>query len=249
MKKNNLVGTFILYLFLSNPVWASELPCSEFEFYIKAHEVQAYIKEDGTKVSSANRKEHCREIFLGTKKWTEGFRDSVLEFWPYKEQFKPWTKNEKEIILKIISKWPDVFQQWKGATLYRAVKSQFQNNPAASLPKANAIILYDSFFSHTNRPAVLTHELSHIYVLELEPNKLENILRLSGWERTVTNKPKWSGKSKPLKEDSPDSPSEDLANHIEDYLHSAQKLKNERPEVFKALKDLLGPDFKLKEIK
>lgn len=239
---------FIFILLISSSIWASDPPCSEFEFFIKAHEVQAYTKKNGTNVASTDRKEHCREIFLGTKKWAAGFSDKSLEYWPYKEQFKSWTKNEKEIILKIISTWPDLFQNWQGATLHRASKSSFKDNPAASLPKSNAIIIYDNFFTYQNRSAVLTHELAYIYILTLNPDRLDKILRISGWERSATNKPKWTGK-KPLKEDSPESPSEDLANHVEDFLHYPSALKKQRPEIFNKLQELLGTDFHLKEQK
>lgn len=71
----------------------------------------------------------------------------------------------------------------------------------------------------------------------------------TGWERDPSNRPKWSGKNKPLKEDSIDSPCEDLANHLEDFLHSPTELKTNNPEVFKLLEDLLGPNFHLKDQK
>ena len=53
-------------------------------------------------------------------------------------------------------------------------------------------------------------------------------------------------KKNPLKADSVESPSEDLANHIEEFLHHPVSLK---PDIRKSLEDLLGKDFKLKEKK
>ena len=138
---------FILLLLISNFASASEVPCSEFEIYINPSEVQAYTKKDGTQVSEASRKEHCRENYPGTKNWSESFKDTPLDHWSYTEQFKNWVPKEKEIVLKMIAAWPDAFKNWKGVAIHRAKKSQFPKNPGASLPSANAIILYDNFFS------------------------------------------------------------------------------------------------------
>lgn len=239
----------LIFLIYSSVVSASELPCSEFETYVKSTDVQAYSKKDGTQVSEAFRKEHCREVYPGTKTWSESFKDTPLKNWPYKENFKPWTNKEEEIILKMISVWPDEFKNWIGATLYRANKSQFPNNPAASLPIANAIIIYDNFFNFSKPHAVLSHELAHIYILSVPADKLKKILSVTGWEWDSSNHPKWASRNKPLKPDSVDSPSEDLANYIEDFLHSSAELKTNRPEIFKLLEDLLGTNFRLKDQK
>lgn len=233
---------------MTSYLWASAPPCSEFEFLVKAHEVQAYKKTDGTVVSGSSRIEHCREFFIGTKEWAKSFNNGSLNAWPYSEKFKIWSKGEKEIILKIISNWPDIFQKWKGAEIFRAVKSKFPNNPAASLPISNSIILYDDFFKQSNKGAILAHELAHIYILRLSPIKLKTILTTSGWDFNQS-KPKWTGNVKPLKDDSPNSPSEDLANNIEDYLYSPQEIKQSRPKVHALLRELLGNEFKLKDQK
>jgi hypothetical protein len=177
------------FFLITSFLWASEPPCSEFEFLIKAHEVQAYQRSDGTHVSSASKNDYCREYFIGTKSWVKGFRDYQLQHWPYPERFKKWTKLEKEIILKIISNWPDIYQKWKGAVIHRAEKSIFENNPGASLPKANAIILYDNFFKQINRESILAHELAHIHILQLDPDKMRTILKQSGWDFNSRSRP------------------------------------------------------------
>lgn len=239
----------LIFLLYSSLVSASELPCSEFETYVKSSNVQAYTKKDGTQVSEAFRKEHCKDVYPGTKAWLESFKDIPLQNWPYKETFKPWTKKEKEVILKLISQWPDKFQSWPGTTLYRAEKSQFPNNPGASLPIANAIIIYDNFFKFSKPHAILSHELAHVYILSAPTEQLKQILSATGWEWDTLKRPKWSSENKPLKQDSVDSPSEDLANHIEDFLHSREELKKNRPEAFKLLEDFLGTNFRLKDSK
>lgn len=114
---------------------------------------------------------------------------------------------------------------------------------------ANAIIVYDNFFKYSKSHAVLSHELAHIYIFSAPTDKLKRILSATGWEWDLSKHPKWTSKNKPLKPDSVDSPSEDLANHIEDFLHSREELKKNRPEVFKLLEDLLGTNFRLKDQK
>jgi hypothetical protein len=76
------------FFFITSFLWASEPPCSEFEFLVKAHEVQAYQRADGTHVSSASKNDYCREYFIGTKSWVKGFRDSPIQHWPYPERLK-----------------------------------------------------------------------------------------------------------------------------------------------------------------
>lgn len=237
----------LLLLFFSFNLSASELPCSEFEVYVKSSNVQSHTKKDGTLVTGAFRKEHCREIYPGIKNWVESFQDNSLVNWIYKDSFIKWSKKEKEIILKMISLWPDEFKNWQNPKLYRAKKSQFPNNPGASFPLENAIIIYDNFFKLKNPHIVLSHELAHLYIFSSSPEKLKKILTATGWGWDLSKRPRWTSKNKPLKEDSVDSPSEDLANHIEDFLHEREKLKRNRPEVFKLLEDLLGTDFRLKD--
>ena len=60
--------------------------------------------------------------------------------------------------------------------------------------------------------------MAHIYILKLDPDGLRDTLSTSGWIK-ANKRMIWSGKSVPLKQDSISNPSEDLANHIEDYLH------------------------------
>jgi hypothetical protein len=239
----------IFLMLLSGSVNASELPCNQFETLVTGHDVEAYQKQNGTTVPATKRVTHCREIFPGTKNWADGFKDITLPGWPYPEKFKPWTKAEKEIVLNLIAQWPEAFKNLKGIALHRAVVSQFKDNPGASFPKANAIVLYDSFFASVSPFRVLSHELGHIQILTMEPRKLELVLLRTGWAKNNDKKLYWSGLISPLKQDSPHSPSEDLANHIEDFLHARASLQKARPEAFKALEELLGSEFKLKENK
>ena len=72
---------FLALVFTATSLWASEPPCSEFEFLLKAHEVQAYSRKDGTPVSASIKKEHCREFFIGTRNWAKSFQDQNLADW------------------------------------------------------------------------------------------------------------------------------------------------------------------------
>ena len=222
---------------------ASEIHCRDFEVFVRKHEVKPYKRESGAVVHAAQRKAHCRTLYPRTENWIDSFQKIKIAEWPYDEAFKDWTKKEKEIVLKLISQWPDVFSTYTGIALHRAVSSITKGNPAGVLPKSKAIVLYDEFFRIKVQSRVLSHEMAHIYILNLEPDKLKSILKKTGWDYDKNHRPVWSGK-KPLKPDSIDSPSEDLANHIEEFLHQPDSL---HPEIRKSLEDLLGKDFKLKE--
>jgi hypothetical protein len=69
-----------LYLafFLSNHVLASPPPCSKWEFIVRSHEVHAYEKKDGTKVSEARKKNFCKNKFPKVESWQEKFTDREI---------------------------------------------------------------------------------------------------------------------------------------------------------------------------
>jgi hypothetical protein len=123
-------------------------------------------------------------------------------------------------------------------------------NPGSSLPKEKSIILYDLFFNSKNQDAILSHEMAHIFILQSSATKIKEILLESGWEKIKNgNGMTWSGKKLPLKNDSIDNPSEDLANHIEDFLHSPDQLEKDRPLIYKMFSELLGPNFQIRKQK
>ena len=71
----------LLSLLANINVFASELPCAEFQTYVKSSDVQAYSRKDGTQFSEAFRKEHCKDVYPGTKTWSESFKDTPLQSW------------------------------------------------------------------------------------------------------------------------------------------------------------------------
>lgn len=234
---------FFVFL-LSFGTKASEIPCQDFEVLVREHGVKSHQRDDGVQVSSTKRREHCRALYPGSENWLESFKIGKINEWPFKEVFKGWNHSEKDLVLSLIAKWPDDFLNYSGMSFHRSIRSRTKGNPAASLPKSKSIVLYDNFFQSRDQARILTHEMAHIHILNLDPDKLEKILKKLGWDYDKNHRPYWTNKRKPLKPDSINSPSEDLANHIEEFLHLP---KNLEPNIRKSFEDLLGKDFKLKE--
>ena len=177
-------------------VWASKTSCREFEFVVRQHNVKAHNRKGGAKVSVTERKAHCRVLYPRTENWIDSFRDTKISDWPYEETFKGWSYKDKEIVLKLISQWPNTFTAYDGLTIYRADTSKTKGNPAAILPKSKAIVLYDEFFRLKDQSQVFSHEMAHLHILSLDPEKLRLILKDSGWDYDKSHRPYWSEKEK-----------------------------------------------------
>ena len=239
----------VVAIFPSFIIWeasSSEIPCTKWEILIKAHEVQAYERKDGVEVEQSKRKTHCRAKFPHVEDWQDKFTDKALSEWPNKqESFKSWSQLEKEVVLKFLNEQPKVFRDFNGITFLRGIKSISKGNPASSVKKLNAIALFDDFFNSKEKSQILSHEFSHLYMVELNEEKVTELTYEMGW-RLKNGVEFIRLDSYPLvKEDSGVDISEDLANHFELYLHKPDKLKKISPEVFNKLKSIVGPEFKL----
>ncbi len=235
-----------LTFFLSTRVLASPPPCSTWEFIVHSHEVHAYEKKDGTKVSESVKRDFCKNKFPKVENWQERFTDGGIKDWPNKtEKFKSWTQLEKEIVVKYLSEQPIVFRNLSGITFLRGVKSIQNKNPGASVKRLNAIALYDEFFALNEKSQIISHELSHIFAHELKMNDLLDLVSLMGWRQNRRTKNFLRINSVPLlKPDSTDL-SEDIANHFEVYLHTPHILRKYNQPTFDQIQKIMGTDFKL----
>ncbi len=242
---------FVLYITFCNTLWASPPPCSKWEVLVRAHEVQAYQRKDGTPVKGSDKETFCRLKFPKVEEWQERFTDQMPAGWPLpNEKFKPWTQLEKEILLKWLSEQPKALRELKGITFLRgSISSLDQKNPGAAVKRINAMALYDEFFKANNKSAILSHELSHIYMYDLRTNiHMDKLISLMGWSQNKRSNLYERDKRLPLlKKDSEFDVFEDLANHFEVYLHNPNDLKNKNPAAFKKLSELVGTQFKLEK--
>jgi hypothetical protein len=240
-----------LYLtfFLSTHVVASPPPCSKWEFIIRSHEVQAYEKKDGTKVTRSIKKNFCKNKFPKVESWQERFTDGKIKGWPNEtENFKIWTQLEEETVLKYLSEQPAIFRNIPGITFLRGIKSIYDKNPGAAVKRLNAITLYDDFFTSNKKSQILSHELSHIYVYERDREEIVNLVYIMGWrEETETKNLIRFTHSPPLKPTSLHDVSEDLANHFEYFLHHPEELNVKSKRASDYIQRLMGKDFKLEK--
>ncbi len=239
----------ILILF-SSALWASPLPCSKWEVLVRAHEVQAYQRKDGTAVRKSDKGVHCRLKFPKVEGWQERFTDKMPIGWPLEnEKFKIWTQLEKEIVLKWMSEQPNALKNLKGITFLRGSLSAVNSkNPGAAIKRLNVIALYDEFFKANNKSAILSHELSHLYLYDLGSNpKMDLFIASTGWRLSPNRDYERDPKIPLLLPDSAFDIYEDLANHLEFYLHHPEILKRKNPAAYQKLSDIVGPDFKLEK--
>lgn len=236
------------FLLFSTMTLASPLPCTIWQTQVEAHPVKPYKNKDGTLViKKGETDEHCRLKYSKTEKWQTQFFDGALPGWPIpKEKFKSWTQSEKELVLKFLSEQPQALKALNDVTLLRGFKSKFKNNPGATVKALNAIALYDNFFSSAEKSRILSHELSHLYLHNLNPEKLANLVSELGWrqegkENSLVRLPNYSL----LKPDSAQSITEDIANHLEDFLHDQVNLRKKFPERYKLIQGIVPADFKL----
>jgi hypothetical protein len=121
-------------------------------------------------------------IFPHVEDWQDKFTDKALSEGPNKqESFKSWSQLEKEVVLKFLNEQPKVFRDFNGITFLRGIKSISKGNPASSVKKLNAIALFDDFFNSKEKSQILSHEFSHLYMVELNEEKVTELTYEMGW--------------------------------------------------------------------
>lgn len=245
----NFTAIFIFsFLLFPTTTLASPLPCTIWQTQVEAHLVKPYKNKDGTLVIKKSQTvEHCRLKYPKTEKWQTQFFDSAIPGWPIpEEKFKSWTQSEKELVLKFLSEQPQALRALNDIVLLRGSKSKFKNNPGAAVKALNAIALYDNFFSSKEKSRILSHELSHLYLHNLNPEKLADLVSELGWRQEGKENSLVRLPSYPLlKPDSAQSITEDIANHLEDFLHDQKNLHKKFPDRYKSIKEIVPSDFKL----
>ncbi len=242
--KLRLIPFFLIFYSVNS----SANECEWWQTQVKATTVKQHTRESHS-VSSHSRKAHCRATFPKVEKWHTQFSDKLISDWPIKgEAFKSWAQTEKEIILQILSEQPLVFRNFNDVKFFRGEKSKHKNNPSTTVKTLNAITLYDDFFKSSEKSRIISHEMAHLYLHHLDKEKIANFAYELGWRENPKNGalvhlPNYSL----LKSDSDQSLTEDITNHLEDYLHEPKKLNKKFPTRYKMIRELVSPDFKLEK--
>jgi hypothetical protein len=236
----------ILALILQNPdhLVLASVKCGQNESRVAAHYRRGYFRGDGTFVSAANVKEHCRSRSAAYEYWYPKLKNQRPEFWGFpNEKSTDWTAEEWERILEILEVLPPLFRELSPSGIYRMKKSQEPANPASTT--FGTVVLYDIAFAKDYKLAlVLTHELAHRLYQELSP-ALQNSFRVAAdWRiengTTVPGRPKKGF----LRENGMLSPMEDFSDDIASYLHHPNKLKQVAPKIYRWIDETLGAKLK-----
>lgn len=158
---------WILVLVLLRPLAA--LACLPNEVHIRKQWINTYTKEDGTKVSAHSRSEHCR-VIIGHNY----FQDSSSKKFKGIKNFKKWKESEKALLDKNLGELPSWLKKYKLTEVLRAdTQDGNPDNPAMTIPATKTLIVFDKFFSRSNKQNVIVHELAHIAVWDIDPVALK----------------------------------------------------------------------------
>lgn len=221
---------FLISLLLSINVYS----CGVDEIFITGHHVAGYVRSDGANVESYYRRSHCRKIEIFNY-FTD--KDSSLSK-AYKTKFKEWKKSEQKVVEDLLEQLPAWLKRYKLSKILRTNIIQGQaRNPALIIPKLKTMIISDNYFKRKNQKGILIHEMSHIGVLDVDPNLLLNFFKAGGWTYAKGLNP--SPPDKVIMDDSVDSPSEDFANWVELYYTNLKKLETFNKNQYQALKRII----------
>lgn len=226
-----LVGIFLLYaLAYSDLIFA----CLPNEIHVRESHIKEYRKQSGVVVSSHVRSEHCREIKVNNY-FENSPKDKIKGL---ETKFKGWTKDEMEQLIKQIESLPTWLKRYKLIKILRADEQiGNSNNPAMVIPSAKTLIIFDKFFKMPNKKDIITHEMAHIAVWDMDPVVLKSFFVARGWR--YEEKGKIVAPDNVILPDSKDSPSEDFANSIELYYSNKLLLQSFNPLSFQILEKII----------
>jgi hypothetical protein len=223
-------GLLVLVLIKPFFSWA----CPPNEIHVREQWINSYTRGDGTFVSGHPRSEHCREI-----QGENYFQDSSSnEFKSFKGKFKPWSSLEKNTLNNELDKLPPRLKKYKIANFLRSnTHVGNHRNPAITYPDSKTIILFDAFFSSSDKQSILLHEISHIAAWDIDPVELQHFFISNGWIYIPGQSPK--PPTTVIIPDSVNSPSEDFSNSIETYYSDPEKLKRFNPKSFSIIEQII----------
>ena len=222
---------FIFLILFSSLAFAG--PCGPHEIYVREQWIKAYTKSDGTKVSAHTRNAHCRELTRFNY-----FQDySKQTFKGIKTTLKKWTAEERKIIGDHLEKLPSWLKKYKLTEILRGDIGGNALNPAAAISLTKTLIVFDKFFKSHNRQDIINHEISHIAIHDIDPDLIEVFSKASGWRKDKNGNR--TPPEKLLLKDSSAAISEDLANHIEIYYSSKEKLLLFNPLTFVIIQQII----------
>jgi hypothetical protein len=131
--------------------------------------------------------------------------------------------------------------------ILRGLRSRSTKNPGTTVKRFNSIALYDDFFESQEQVRILSLELSHLYLHDLDKTKLSMLVSELGWRRNSKEDSLLRLNYPLLKPDSAHNSTEDIANHLEDFLHDRENLQRKFPLRYELIRNLVPVDFQMEK--
>jgi len=207
--------------------------CAQNEIYVREHQVAPYKRGDQTAVSGYQRRGYCRE--LSHENYFQNSTTQKMKGAPLK--IKKWSETEKKIVQSHVDTLPNWLARYRFSEVLRA-QTDGTANPASTIPYTKTIIIFDQFFKMNNQRDIITHEVAHIAVWDLDASGAEEFAVASGWSLDLKKRQRRPPPN-PLAPDSVDSITEDFANHIEVYYSNEETLKKHNPKAHEFIRKLV----------
>jgi len=229
-------GTQCVDWFIENKVFPSDKNCINKCVILPA--------DMATFMCNLQCEKYCDQKCEIAPYWKKKIKDGRPVNWDIKsEKSKAWSDEEKEKIAQILNFLPERFKSLPLNGIYRMEKSAQIVNPGTA--SDSSIVLYDLAFS--NPPFVLenviVHELAHLLSTNIGRKSFEDYRRVLGWNDKIDFKrtgPFINSKAK-------DSPEEDFANNIENFLLNKEVLKDKVPIAYGWIIKNFSKDFTMKD--
>ncbi|HLE11210.1 MAG TPA: hypothetical protein VI754_08170 [Bacteriovoracaceae bacterium] len=228
-----------IFSLLAMPPVALGIVCPPGTYLVSGHPRSEYFRNDGTHVDAATVSSYCKN-YRTDGPFKTVFADKMPRGWPHKkEEFRKCTAKEQKNISEILKSIPSVLTQVGEVTILCAKKSEYENNPATSIPETKTIVLYGSVAkSETKR--VLIHELAHFLYESLSQEERRSYWRASEWFQVNINQPPISIRPYFSEEDGARGADEDFSNNVEHYFEEHEKFKKDFKDIYLWLKKFFG---------
>ena len=233
----------LLFSFFMISIWSSNIlavQCPTGKYPVKAHIRTDYYRNDGTYVSGTNVSETCRE-YRELKLLSTKFLVNVPKGLPHKkEKFRSWTKKEKADVTKAFNELPAILTQVGELKIYRAIKSEIQDNPSTSAPEDKIITIYDNVSKHELK-RVLAHELAHILYVSLSKQERESYCKAARWELDKSQNIYTTERKSFSADDGKINPEEDFANNVESFYFQRKEIEKDL-DIYKWIQKIAGEE-------
>lgn len=187
----------------------------------------------------SSRKCHTKES------WQQKLKTGLPPRWPFaREKASPLSKEERELLEKILQRLPDSFPIDELTGIYKissAKSLSTMGTPSTYLD--GQIVLYQRAF---DQPGDLTHYLIHELAHHMHETKLKD--KFTDYKKSL----QWTSETRPgpfLRSNGRQSPEEDFADNFEAYVLDPASFEQTVPKASSWMKKNFKDQFRLRECK